>query len=589
MVRVWACLIASAALAWIASVAAAETRPNVVLVITDDQGYGDLSCHGNTMLRTPHLDQLARASVRFTDFHVDPTCSETRAALMTGRYASRAGVWHTIMGRSILHRDETTLGQVFAASGYRTGAFGKWHLGDNFPYRPHDRGFQETLVHGGGGVGQTPDFWGNDYFDDTYYRNGQPEPQEGYCTDVFFDAALKFIEANRDRPFFCYLATNTPHGPYRVAEKYSQPYVERGVPQPMANFYGMIANIDENLGRLRDRLREWELEENTIVIFLTDNGTAAGAGDGGGKKPQRANAWTGYNAGMRGTKGSAFDGGHRTPCFVSWKGRLEGNREVPQLAAHFDLLPTLIDLCQLTPPKDVDFDGRSLRPLLWDEGDWPARTLVVHSQRLDHPEKWRTSAVMTERWRLINGRELYDVQADPGQAKNVASEQPEVVARLRGVYETWWDHIDDRFDDYSRIVLGAEEENPTRLTAHDWHAPLEQVAWHQGAVRAGAVGAGFWAVDVPQAGEYEFALRRWPREAKDAGNLHATQARLVIGDVDQTAAVADNTEEATFRVRLPAGPARLQTWLTGRDGAVRGAYYVYVQRLAKAERGASAP
>ncbi len=583
MVRRLRC--AGAALVWLALAVAAQARPNVVLIITDDQGYGDLSFHGNTMLQTPHLDRLARDSVRFTNFHVDPTCAETRAALMTGRYSSRTGVWHTVMGRSILHRDERTMAEVFAYAGYRTGAFGKWHLGDNYPYRPHDRGFHESLVHGGGGVGQTPDYWGNDYFDDTYFRNGQPEPQHGYCTDVFFNAALEFIEANRDRPFFCYLATNAPHGPFRVDEKYSRPYVEKGVPQPMANFYGMIANIDENVGRLRNRLREWGLEENTLLIFMTDNGTAAGAGDG--RNASSSQGWNGYNAGMRGMKSSPYEGGHRVPCFISWKGRLVADRDVPQLAAHFDLLPTFIDLCELTPPPNVDFDGRSLRPLLFDEGDWPERTLVVHSQRVDHPEKWRACAVMTDRWRLINGRELYDLPADPGQTRNVAAEHPQIVADLRRAYEVWWEHINDRFDQYSRIPLGAAPENPTRLTAHDWHAPLEQVPWHQGAVRQGAVGNGYWAVEIPRAGEYQFALRRWPREAAQAGPLDATEARLVIGEVDLVSAAPEDADEVTFRVTLPAGPARLQTWLTRRDGVVCGAYYVYVEYLAPGEKGAT--
>jgi arylsulfatase A-like enzyme len=205
--------------------------PNVVLVVTDDQGYGDLGCHGNPILRTPNLDALYRQSVRLTDFHVGPTCAPTRASLMTGRYCNRTGVWHTIMGRSLLRRDEVTMADVFAAGGYRTGIFGKWHLGDNYPFRPQDRGFHEVLVHGGGGVGQTPDTWGNDYFDDTYLHNGTPEKFSGYCTDVWFDGAMRFIEANRDRPFFAYLATNAPHSPYNVSERYSRPLQGQGRPE----------------------------------------------------------------------------------------------------------------------------------------------------------------------------------------------------------------------------------------------------------------------------------------------------------------------------------------------------------------------
>ena len=256
---------------------AAGRKPNVVLVMTDDQGYGDLGCHGNDLMATPNLDSLHAQSVRFTNFHVDPTCSPTRSALMTGRYSSRTGVWHTIMGRSLLGRDEVTVADVFAAAGYATGMFGKWHLGDNYPFRPEDRGFQEVLRHGGGGVGQAPDFWGNDYFDDTYWHNGVPTPFKGYCTDVFFDGALKFIEANKDKPFFAYVPTNAPHGPYRVAEKYAAIYKKKGVKGGRANFWGMITNIDENMGRLLARLEALGLERNTILIFMTDNGTSAGS------------------------------------------------------------------------------------------------------------------------------------------------------------------------------------------------------------------------------------------------------------------------------------------------------------------------
>ncbi|MFQ6097963.1 MAG: sulfatase-like hydrolase/transferase, partial [Armatimonadota bacterium] len=242
-------------------------RPNVVLVMTDDQGYGDLACLGNSVIETPNLDRLHGESVRLSNFHVDPTCSPTRASLMTGRYSSRTGVWHTIMGRSLLHKDEVTMADVFAASGYRTGIFGKWHLGDNYPFRPEDRGFQEVLVHGGGGVGQGPDYWGNDYFDDTYRHNGELEAFKGYCTDVFFENAVEFIEANKGRPFFVYLPTNAPHGPYNVAEEYQKPYLAKGVEARQASFYGMITNIDDNMGRLMRRLRDLGLEKDTILIF----------------------------------------------------------------------------------------------------------------------------------------------------------------------------------------------------------------------------------------------------------------------------------------------------------------------------------
>ena len=252
---------------WTLPAMAKESQPNVIVVITDDQGYGDVGAHGNSMIQTPNLDVLHSQSVRLTDYHVDPTCSPTRSALMTGRYSTRTGVWHTIMGRSLMNSQEYTVAEVFRDGGYTTGMFGKWHLGDNYPVRPQDQGFDYTFIHGGGGVGQGPDYWGNDYFDDTYWRNGKPEAQTGYCTDVWFNDALKFIERNRKKPFFAYISTNAPHGPYLVAEKYSDPYKEKGVGSPQAEFYGMVENIDENMGKLMAKLDELKLADNTILIL----------------------------------------------------------------------------------------------------------------------------------------------------------------------------------------------------------------------------------------------------------------------------------------------------------------------------------
>lgn len=558
-----------------ASLADGDGRPNVVLVITDDQGYGDLGCHGNPIIRTPNLDALYERSVRLTDFHVGPTCSPTRASLMTGRYCNRTGVWHTVMGRSLLRRDEVTMADVFAAGGYRTGIFGKWHLGDNYPFRPQDRGFQEVLVHGGGGVGQTPDYWGNDYFDDTYWHNGTSKKYPGYCTDVWFDGAIRFIEADRSRPFFVYLTTNAPHGPYNVAEEYSKPYEGKDVPD--ANFYGMITNIDDNMGRLLKKLKTLGLEDNTILIFMTDNGTAAGF---------RGNK--GFNAGMRGTKGSEYDGGHRVPCFIRWPaGGLGGGRDVDPLTAHIDLLPTLIATCGLPGPTGVKFDGVNILPLL-KGGDraWPERILVTDSQRIEHPEKWRKSAVMTDRWRLLNGKELYDIHADPGQKNNISGGHPQMVQRLREAYERWWTDVSQRFDEYCEIVIGSDKENPTRLTCHDWHGP-DLPPWNQGHVLNGLQANGFWAVEVEQAGEYEFSLRRWPMEAAAPINaaipggrvIRANKARLAIGQVDLAKPVSEDAREVLFRLPLKPGKMSLQTWLTADDGTSWGAYFVYVRRV----------
>jgi arylsulfatase A-like enzyme len=572
------CLMWASLVAYFLPLDAAASPPNVVLIISDDQGYGDLGCHGNRLIQTPNLDKLHTQSIRFTNFHADPTCSPTRAALLTGRYSIRTGVWHTVMGRSLLREDELTMGEVFSRSGYRTGIFGKWHLGDNYPLRPQDRGFQEVLVHKGGGVGQTPDHWGNDYFDDTYFRNVQPEQVSGYCTDVWFDEAMKFIVADQQKPFFAYIATNAPHAPNLVADKYREPYINDDVPN--AAFYGMITNLDENVGRLLKFLEAQSLSENTILIFMTDNGTAAGF-------RQMDKRQIGFNAGMRGTKGTPYDGGHRVPFFIRWPaGGVQGGRDVNRLAAHLDVLPTLAELCGLQIPEDRKLDGLSLVPLLRDpNATWPDRTLVVDSQRIERPEKGRASCVMTDRWRLIDGKSLFDINADPGQQRDLASQHPQIAGELRSAYDRWWDDVSAQFDDYVEISVGSDHENPAVLNSMDWHETGKLPPWNQPTIAEGIAANGFWAVRVEHDGRYEFHLRRWPEELDEPINggpgmsINAATARLAIGDFDETREVAEGASSVVFVTELKAGNSRLQTWFTSPDGTLRGAYYVKVKRL----------
>jgi arylsulfatase A-like enzyme len=562
------------------AVAAAERRPNVILVITDDQGYGDLGCHGNPMIRTPALDRLHAQSVRFTNFHVDPTCAPTRSALMTGRYSTRTGVWHTIMGRSLMYRDEMTLADVLAANGYRTACIGKWHLGDNHPKLPCDRGFHESVIHGGGGIGQTPDHWGNDYTDDHFLVGDEWTPFKGYCTDVFFDEALAFIERNRDRPFFLYLAPNVPHSPYRVPEPYRAACAGRGVPPPMDTFYGMIEQFDGNMARLSGRLDALGLAEDTILIFMTDNGTAAGVHRAGGKKggtPAGAEpAWAGFNAGMRGTKGSQYDGGHRVPFFVRWpKGGIGGGRDVGRLAAHLDVLPTVADLCGLKAEWKNPVDGRSLVPLLRDSGaSWPDRTLFVHVQREEIPPKWTNSAVLTDRWRLVNGAELYDMAADPGQAVDVGGANPAVVQSLRAAYEDWWAGLGPALGRFGHIVIGGGAAGPVRFTCMDWHAPtVREIPWDQPQIDAMPAVNGWWMLEVARAGRYAVTLRHKPVEA--AFPLQATRARVRVGAVEASASVPVGAAAVTLTLDLPAGPARIETTLLDEaSGRSRGAFFV---------------
>ncbi len=595
-------IIAFLALVWVllsagCSMTMQDTRPNIILVMTDDQGYGDIRAHGNSMLQTPNLDKLHAESVRLTNFHVDPTCSPTRSALMTGRYSSRTGVWHTIMGRSIVHREEVMVADLLSDAGYSTGFFGKWHLGDSTPYRPIDRGFQEAVFHGGGGVGQAPDYWGNDYFDDTYWHNDTPQPYEGYCTDVFFNNALRFIEektAQHSAPFFVYLATNAPHGPFLVDEKYSKPYADKNVPDPMDKFYGMIENIDENMGQLVSKLEELNITDKTILIFMTDNGTSAGTSNT--HPTQRVNSqnaalikraaqevadgiWQGHNAGMRGRKGSEYEGGHRVPFYIRWpSGNLGNPRDIEKLAAHIDVLPTLADAAGMDARADLDWDGSSLLPLLRGE-KWQDRTLFVHSQRIRFPEMWRKSSVMTEQYRLINGTELYDILADPGQLKDLAADQPESVEALRQDYMGWWEHISNRFEQHVHLDIGSDAQNPVRISSHDWLPPDDTVPvpWHQSHVRDSKPWNGTWNIQVTQAGKYEFELYQRDKPANHP--IAAVEASIEIGNRKLSQTVPAGAVNVRFEMDLPAGKTTLHTSFKTTGGEEQGAFYIYAKRL----------
>lgn len=545
-------------------------RPNVILVITDDQGYGDVSCNGNPILKTPNLDQMARDSVQLDNHHHDPLCSPSRAALLTGKYASRNGVWHVIQGRHLLDPRAMTMGDVFSSNGYRTGMFGKWHLGDNYPFAPQFRGFNHVLCHRGGGLGELPDYWGNNYFDDCYFRDGKPVRFQGYCSDIFFDEAIRFIEADRDSPFFVYLATNAMHAPHIVPEQYAAPYRNFAIPEDRANFYGMIANFDENMGRLFQRLQELRLDENTIVIFTADHGTAAGFDPATGD---------GYNAGMRGKKGSLYDGGHRVNCFFRWKGELPAGWLVNSMTAHIDILPTLIELCELDANPNVQFDGLSLASEMRGESSRLAqRTLFIHLQP-DQPQKWRDCVVMRAGWRLINGTELYDIEGDKGQQSDISSQHPHVLRELRGEYEAWWASLREPMSGYVHIPIGTARENPVLLSARDWHPTVGGVPWRQDWIADPAHDAnGFWMIDVTKASQYRVELRAYPREAGlPAG---ATSARLHVDGVEYVRVCQDDAICASFVIELDAGETRLQTWLSNhREGRARGAYYVYITRL----------
>lgn len=565
------------------------STPNVVFVITDDQGYGDLGFTGNPVIETPHLDQLAGESVWLEDFHVAPSCSPTRSSMLTGRWTNRTGVWHTFFARAMMYEDEVTIAEHFRAAGYATGMFGKWHLGDHYPYRPHDRGFDETWCIRGGATGVTADYWDNDYFDDHHFHNGRPKPSEGYSTDVFFAKSQQFIKEQvaLEKPFFAWIAPTAAHKPWICPPEYSALYPNHT--KNAAAFYGMLSNIDDNVGRLRRFLEGLGVADNTLFVFTTDNGSV-------GPKT--------FNAGMRGGKISPYEGGHRVPFALHWPaGGYSKHVRVRELTHMVDVLPTLLDLCDIRQPQERPLDGRSFKKLLAGQGDssfdWESRVVISDSQRIQVPRKWKDSSVMSGKWRLVRGTELYDIRKDPGQRNNVADQYPDRVAFLRDWYENWWSELEPTFARTSSVYVGSKEAPELHITALQWID--EAPPWNQGVIRRGlrangrkensqesaaAKFRGHWAVDVVRDGVYAFEVRRWPKEsgltiregipalvpmpgclpsysAVDGTALPVISATLRINGVDmKTKQVGDNDASIRFTRELSRGSYKFSPYFS---------------------------
>lgn len=465
-------------------------RPNIIFILTDDQGYGQLGCEGHPWLETPHIDQLRREGLAFTDFQVSPTCSPTRSALMTGNVPFKNGVTHTGGGRDRMALSAVTLPELLKKQGYATGIFGKWHLGDEEAYQPGSRGFDEVFIHGSGGIGQPDDALGkaaktstpakleeeplprkNTYEDPVLRLNGTFVKAKGFCTDVFFSQALSWIKKHRDKPFFAYIPTNAPHGPYIAPKERREKFAAYGLNRDQQGFYGMIENIDDNVGRLMDCLKKWDLDRDTLVIFMSDNGAVPLV-----KHPMQNCSRNGeplhaYDGGLKGYKKTPHEGGTLVPAIFRWKGVLPEGGESPALAAHIDLLPTLVALAGGEVPRKID--GKSLTPLLENPAAaWPDRTLFFHIGRWkwgaepDHSkyDKDAGFAVRTARYRLVNNEELYDVLADRGETTNLINQKPEIAKAMSQAYDAWWDEV--------RLLM--VNEGPLDRAPNPFHDRLEQ-------------------------------------------------------------------------------------------------------------------
>jgi len=591
-----------------------QALPNIILVMTDDQGYGDFGGNKNPIVKTPVIDQLANESIRFTDFHVDPTCSPTRAALMSGQYSLRAGVWHTVMGRHILSDKIHTLPEALKDVGYKTGMVGKWHLGDSYPFRPQDQGFDHVLMHGGGGVGQTPDYWGNTQFNDTYFLNGTPKKYNGYATDIWFDEAISFIDknANKAEPFFLYLVTNAPHAPFRAPEKYIEPYRKMGVPEELALFYAMIASIDENMGRLQGAMDKNGITDDTIFIFMTDNGSVMG-GKSAKLVKGKAKALiekkigqkiTTLNYDMRGAKNSAYEGGHRVPFYISWpNGGLIEAGEVDGLSAHFDVMPTLLDLIGVDV-STLDTDGISLKSVLTQNAKLPDRTLTVTTQRVLNPDPNRPYAVMQGKWRYVKASgskdkmELFNIEQDPSQITDLIEKHPDIAENMARQYQQWWQHATGSGIPTMRAMIGSKHENPIRLTSHDWLAPNTKQVGHTTGfgndqwAKKGWLGKETryqispWKVQTAEAGNYQFTVLFHDKPANKV--IPKKYAHLMINGNEYVEKIAKGATSVNFELPLEKQSIDMKAWFSdspksndkgvGKDKPL-AAFFIYAVKL----------
>jgi arylsulfatase A-like enzyme len=519
-------------------------RPNIIVVMIDNIGIGDFGFSGNPNARTPHLDKFGAEGIQFSRFNAVPMCAPTRACLMTGRDYYRTGVIHTSRGGALMHGDEVTIPNYLNQAGYATGMFGKWHLGDNYPMRPMDQGFDEALWHKSGRIGQVP-VTPNTYINPKLMRNDRQEQMSGYCTDIFFNEALQFIEKHRQEPFFVYLPTNVGHTAKEseigkmVPEQYAKPFVDKGMSKTLAGVYGMVANFDENFGRLIDQLEALGLREDTIVLFTSDDGPGHG-----------------FDAGLR--NGTVYEGRMRVPLHVQWPAHLEGGRTIDRIASHIDILPTLLDVNDMPIPDDPVVDGKSLLPLLkGHENEWPDRKLFMQCHRGLEPKPYQNCAVISQQYKMVGYPEtfndenlqtstvdpiveLYDLEADPGEQNDLASTRPEVVSELRAAYDAWFENIRATRNFTPGIIhIGNPAEKPTHLCRY-------QDSQYVNGKPTG------WLVDIEHSGDYQCTINR-------GSDTVPGKLCVRVNDTMLSKPLAGSENTAIFH--LLAGEANIDVWV----------------------------
>ncbi len=588
------------ALLAMASWSSAAARPNVVLILTEEQGYGDLTSSGNPYLRTPHLDRLRAASTEFSRCIAAPGGVATRAELLTGRHEFRCGISHSLAGRNLIRAEVPVLPELLRAAGYRTAIIGKWALGDALPCRPEDRGFEDVFVHGGGGIGQTPDHWGNSFVDPWMRRNTGWVATKGYCTQVCLDEAQRWLTARAadQQAFFLLLALNAPQAPYEAPAGTAARMIERtALREPAASNYAMIEDLDARVGDLLAALERLQLESNTIMVFLGASGSAIGT----------------WNAGMRGVKGSPDDGGVRVPAFIRWPQKIAAKRMVDALASPLDILPTLAQLCAVPLPENWSGDGGDLAPAMFGKTDFTRDRMlfshVGHWPGDDPPERHRAQgfAVRDDRW-LLSGLDLFDMSADPGQGTNVFEQHAAVATRLLGAYGIWWNSVRETLREPVRYIIGDPRQPTVNLSACDWW-PSREVDGAAGAARlstqaairrtllalsqgaAVAESSGLWKLRAASAGHYQVKLALLPTAASEAeraqiGQLKAGRAHLRCGKRELQMDLRAGTPAVTLSLDLAAGDVDMEAWFSGQlpEGRRLGAWFAEIQRTGARKR-----
>ena len=543
-----------------------QARTNVVLILVDNQGYFELGCKGNPFLQTPNIDRFASEGVDFCNFHAENFCSPSRAALLTGRQPMRIGVHNTVGGVSLLPASEVTLADRLQQAGYRTGIFGKWHLGMSYPFHPSLRGFDEVFVHGGGGIGQLEDFAGNKHMHAMFQHNGEWVKTSGYSTDVLFDRAMEFIESTpADKPFFCYIPTPAVHFPVEAEPVSLARIKQRGVPEDQTNIerLSMIENLDANLGRLLAHLEKQQLRENTLVLFMTDQGV----GDRGSPEP----IWPDRE--RQQDLGNASEGKHRVFCMLQQPGLTVAGQN-NALACIRDIFPTILEACGQNVPADCD--GRSLLALLKGQADWDdERIIVMQCPRARHREKWKHAAVKLGNWRLVSGGRLYDVSTDSLMERDISTRHPGLVRRLDAAYEEFWNSLPPESDLVHRHVLGAAKAPATLLCAMDWReggAP-----WNSGALRDDFRGQGTWSVHVARTGRYRITLCRAMRETPMP--VMCNKAAVRFGSTYAEMETDPAGTECVIELRLEEGDTTMQSLLstTEKPQQTWGANFAYIE------------